>query len=101
MSPLCVRVLDILSYCYTVMWQVMPWSLVERELRATHSYEVFALRSMLAVPFFEKQLYELPEDQVCVCVMSLCVCVCVMSLCVYDVTTTAVCVCMMSPLSCV
>ena len=32
-------------------------------MRATHPYEVFELRSMLAVPYFEKALYELPDDQ--------------------------------------
>lgn len=35
-------------------------------MTATHPYEVFALRGMLAVPYFEKALYELPEDQLSV-----------------------------------
>ena len=39
----------------------VPWQLVEKSLRATHPYAVFAVRSMLSVPFFEKALYELPE----------------------------------------
>ena len=39
----------------------VPWELVEKSLRATHPYAVFAVRSMLSVPFFEKALYELPE----------------------------------------
>lgn len=39
----------------------VPWALVEKSLRATHPYAVFAVRSMLSVPVFEKALYELPE----------------------------------------
>lgn len=44
--------------------KVIPWDLVKRGIEATHPYSVFMVRSMLAVPFFEKALYELPEDQV-------------------------------------
>ncbi|KAK9843964.1 hypothetical protein WJX81_000584 [Elliptochloris bilobata] len=42
----------------------VPWALVEKSLRATHPYAVFAVRGMLSVPFFEKALYELPEERV-------------------------------------
>jgi hypothetical protein len=45
---------------------VVPWEVIEAHKRATHPYEVFALRGMLAVPFFERALYELPEDQLSV-----------------------------------
>lgn len=31
-----------------------PWELVEASIRATQPYDVFFLRSMLAVPYFEK-----------------------------------------------
>jgi hypothetical protein len=31
-----------------------PWELVEKSIRATQPYDVFFLRSMLAVPYFEK-----------------------------------------------
>lgn len=31
-----------------------PWELVEKSIRATQSFDVFFLRSMLAVPYFEK-----------------------------------------------
>lgn len=34
--------------------KVIPWEVVERHIRATHPYEVFMLRGMLAVPYFEK-----------------------------------------------
>jgi len=44
--------------------QVLPWEIHEEELRATHPYAVFGLRSMLSVPYFEKALYELPESEV-------------------------------------
>ena len=43
---------------------MIPWDLIRRGIEATHPYSVFMVRSMLAVPFFEKALYELPEDQV-------------------------------------
>jgi Zn-dependent oligopeptidase len=43
---------------------VIPWDLIQRNIEATHAYQVLALRAMLAVPYFEKSLYELPEDQV-------------------------------------
>mmetsp|Transcript_12072 Transcript_12072/g.36231 ORF Transcript_12072/g.36231 Transcript_12072/m.36231 type:complete len:656 (-) Transcript_12072:500-2467(-) len=42
----------------------IPWDLVEQSIRASHPYEVFMLRSMLAVPYFEKALYELPDEEV-------------------------------------
>eukprot|EP00292_Cryptomonas_paramecium_P033769 CAMPEP_0113690894 /NCGR_PEP_ID=MMETSP0038_2-20120614/18078_1 /TAXON_ID=2898 /ORGANISM="Cryptomonas paramecium" /LENGTH=663 /DNA_ID=CAMNT_0000612337 /DNA_START=93 /DNA_END=2080 /DNA_ORIENTATION=- /assembly_acc=CAM_ASM_000170 len=44
--------------------QVMPWDLVKADIEATHPYKVFTLRAMLAVPYFEKALYELPEAEV-------------------------------------
>eukprot|EP00611_Tribonema_gayanum_P015560 TRINITY_DN2741_c0_g1_i1.p1 TRINITY_DN2741_c0_g1~~TRINITY_DN2741_c0_g1_i1.p1 ORF type:complete len:644 (+),score=223.31 TRINITY_DN2741_c0_g1_i1:81-2012(+) len=40
----------------------MPWELVEQMIKATHPYEVFLLRSMLAVPYFEKALYEMADE---------------------------------------
>ncbi|KAI8915965.1 hypothetical protein EDD86DRAFT_197305 [Gorgonomyces haynaldii] len=43
---------------------VIPWALIEQKIRKEHPYHVFMLRGMLAVPYFEKALYELPEDQV-------------------------------------
>lgn len=46
--------------------EVIPWSLIEQQIRDTHPYEVFMVRAMLAVPYLEKALYELPEDQLSV-----------------------------------
>ena len=40
----------------------IPWELIVEDKRATHPYEVLALRGMLAVPYFEKGLYEMPEE---------------------------------------
>eukprot|EP01061_Rhynchopus_euleeides_P025160 TRINITY_DN405_c0_g1_i1.p1 TRINITY_DN405_c0_g1~~TRINITY_DN405_c0_g1_i1.p1 ORF type:complete len:660 (+),score=294.04 TRINITY_DN405_c0_g1_i1:115-1980(+) len=50
-------------YAKSVDGKVIPWELLEKKMRQTHDYQVFACRSMLVVPFFEKALYELPEDQ--------------------------------------
>ena len=51
-------------YAVSQAGEPIPWEVIEADLRATHPYKVFALRMMLAVPFFEKALYELPADQV-------------------------------------
>lgn len=42
----------------------IPWDLVEEKFRASHPYAVFQLRGMITIPFFEKALYELQEDDV-------------------------------------
>jgi len=41
----------------------IPWALHEEEVRAKHPYDVLMLRGMLAVPYFEKALYEMDETQ--------------------------------------
>ncbi len=41
----------------------MPWPLAEAGLRAKHPTAVLDLRAMLAVPYFEKALYEMDEDK--------------------------------------
>ncbi|GLC57208.1 hypothetical protein PLESTB_001198900 [Pleodorina starrii] len=46
--------------------EVIPWSVIAEGLKATQPYDVFALRGMLVVPYFEKALYELPEDELSV-----------------------------------
>ena len=46
--------------------QVIPWEVIEKDIRATHPYAVNSLRAMLAVPYFEKRLYELPEAELSV-----------------------------------
>eukprot|EP01064_Diplonema_japonicum_P015122 TRINITY_DN22889_c0_g1_i1.p1 TRINITY_DN22889_c0_g1~~TRINITY_DN22889_c0_g1_i1.p1 ORF type:complete len:625 (+),score=186.29 TRINITY_DN22889_c0_g1_i1:50-1924(+) len=42
---------------------VIPWDLLKKQKELTHDYRVFAVRSMLIVPYFEKALYELPEEE--------------------------------------
>uniref|UniRef100_A0A7S1JHP8 Peptidase M3A/M3B catalytic domain-containing protein n=1 Tax=Eutreptiella gymnastica TaxID=73025 RepID=A0A7S1JHP8_9EUGL len=46
--------------------RVIPWEVIEKHIRATHPYSVTSLRAMLAVPYFEKRLYELPEAELSV-----------------------------------
>ncbi|KAI9353858.1 oligoendopeptidase [Obelidium mucronatum] len=53
-------------YALSKEGKVIPWELVEREIRSLHNYKVFALTSMLAVPFFERGLYDMPEDKLTV-----------------------------------
>ena len=43
---------------------VMPWELIEKKIRQTHAYQVFACRSMLIVPLFEKAVYELADEDI-------------------------------------
>lgn len=43
--------------------EIIPWEIIEKGIRSTHEYEVFTLRAMLAVPYFEKKLYEMPSDE--------------------------------------
>lgn len=42
----------------------IPFDIIREEILATHPFQVFSLRAMLVVSYFEKALYELPEDQV-------------------------------------
>jgi hypothetical protein len=44
--------------------EVLPWELHEEQLRSSHPYAVLELRRELAVPYFEKRLYELPDEDV-------------------------------------
>lgn len=44
--------------------KVVPWELLDEEIRCTHPYAVFSLRRMISVSYFEKALYELPEAEV-------------------------------------
>jgi oligoendopeptidase F len=40
----------------------IPWDIIADKIKSTHPYEVFALRGMIAVPYFEKALYEMAEE---------------------------------------
>jgi len=52
------------KYAHDDNGQPIPFDIIEEEIRATHPFAVFQLRAMLAVSYFEKALYELPEEQV-------------------------------------
>ena len=52
------------KYAISREGEPLPWALIEEDVRAKHPFEVFALRAMIAVPYFEKALYELPDGQV-------------------------------------
>ena len=41
--------------------ETIPWELIERSIKERHPYKVFQLRGMIAVPYFEKALYEMDE----------------------------------------
>ena len=52
------------KYAISILGNSVPWYLVLYKIKATHPYKVFALRGMLAVPYFEKALYEMPEEDI-------------------------------------
>lgn len=52
------------KYAISREGEAIPWDLVADQIKATHPYKVFALRGMLAVPYFEKALYEMNEEDV-------------------------------------
>jgi len=41
----------------------IPFEIIEEGLRSTHPFKVNNLRAMLSVSYFEKALYELPDDE--------------------------------------
>jgi hypothetical protein len=51
-------------YALNKKGEPIPFEIIEEEIRATHPFQVFQLRSMLTVSYFEKALYELPEEEV-------------------------------------
>lgn len=51
------------KYAISREGEALPWALIEEDVKAKHPYEVLTLRGMLAVPYFEKALYELPDEQ--------------------------------------
>ncbi|PNG62662.1 hypothetical protein TSOC_015455, partial [Tetrabaena socialis] len=46
--------------------EVIPWQVIADGITATQPYDVFMLRSLIVVPYFEKALYELPESELTV-----------------------------------
>jgi len=51
------------KYALDLEGKPIPFDIIEEEIRATQPFAVFALRGMLAVSYFEKALYELPEEE--------------------------------------
>ena len=51
------------KYALDVYSTPIPFDIIEEEIRAVHPFLVFQLRAMLSVSYFEKALYELPEEQ--------------------------------------
>lgn len=54
-------------YARTRTGEVVPWALVEAQIRSQHPLrKLLMCRSMLAVPYFEKALYEMSEEELTV-----------------------------------
>jgi oligoendopeptidase F len=52
------------KYAVDMDGKPIPFEIIEEQIKSTHPFSVRQLRSMIAVPFFEKALYELPDDEV-------------------------------------
>jgi hypothetical protein len=52
------------KYALDAHGKPIPFDIIKEELMATHPFKVFSLRAMLVVSYFEKALYELPEEDV-------------------------------------
>jgi oligoendopeptidase F len=52
------------KYALDMDGKPIPFEIIEEEIKATQPFAVRQLRAMLAVPYFEKALYELSEDEV-------------------------------------
>ena len=64
LDSLCDDASWLARYAKDVDGKPMPWELVEEGILQKRPYASFAVRAMLAVPFFEKALYELPDEEV-------------------------------------
>jgi oligoendopeptidase F len=52
------------KYAISKDGEAIPWDIIADKIKSTHPYEVFALRGMIVVPYFEKALYEMAEEDV-------------------------------------
>ena len=50
-------------YARNLNGESIPFEIIEENIRSTHPYKVFSLRAMLCVSYFEKALYELPDEE--------------------------------------
>mmetsp|Transcript_1462 Transcript_1462/g.3234 ORF Transcript_1462/g.3234 Transcript_1462/m.3234 type:complete len:654 (-) Transcript_1462:78-2039(-) len=51
------------KYAKDLQGAPIPFGIIEEEIRSKHPFEVFQLRAMLCVSYFEKALYELSEAE--------------------------------------
>lgn len=51
------------KYARNLAGESLPMELIERSVRENQPFEAWKYRAWLAVPFFEKALYELPENK--------------------------------------
>ena len=51
------------KYAKNLNGESIPFDIIEENIRSTHPYKVFSLRAMLCVSYFEKALYELPDEE--------------------------------------
>lgn len=51
------------KYGLDINGKPIPFEIIEEEIKSTHPFAVRQLRAMISVPFFEKALYELPDDE--------------------------------------
>lgn len=52
------------AYARNANDEPIPFEILEQEIQSAHPFSVLMLRGMLAVSYFEKALYDLPEDEV-------------------------------------
>jgi oligoendopeptidase F len=52
------------KYALNVNDEPIPFDIIEEEIRSTYPFSVRGLRAMLSVPYFEKALYELPDEEI-------------------------------------
>lgn len=52
------------KYALNLDGEPIPFEIIEEEIKSTHPFAVRNLRGMIAVPYFEKALYELPDNEV-------------------------------------
>lgn len=51
------------KYALDIAGKPIPFDIIEEEIKATHPFAVRSLRAMIAVPYFEKGLYELTDEE--------------------------------------
>jgi len=52
------------KYALDLEEKPIPFEIIQEEIKSIHPFAVRTLRAMIAVPYFEKALYELPDEDV-------------------------------------